>query len=231
MKALDFDPMNRLVAAKKHARAFIAGRRNDRIGIVVFGGYAFLQCPLTLDYAALLEYLDLVEPEMTGEDGTSIGDGIATAVNHLEDSKALSRVVILLTDGRHNTGTVDPLTAAKAAATLGVKVYTVGTGIRGPSVFPMEDPVYGTRWVQIQEDLDETTLQEVAHRTGAQYYRAASVPEMQHIFREIDQLERSKVEAPPAVATRDLYPWFLAPAMLLAAASLGLHRAVFVRLP
>lgn len=231
MKALDFDPMNRLLAAKKHADAFIRGRRNDRIGVVVFGGVAMLQCPLTLDYASLVEYLELVDFGMTGEDGTAIGDAIATAAHHLEHSSAKSRLVVLLTDGRSNSGVVDPVTAAKAAAALGMKVYTIGVGVHGPSLFPTEDPVFGTRWTQIQEDLDEPTLKEVAQRTGARYFRAASEPEMGEIFAEIDRLERSEVEPPSTAGYQDLYSLFLAPAIGLVALELLVARGLLMKLP
>jgi Ca-activated chloride channel family protein len=231
MRALDFDPLNRIQAAVKHAAAFVQGRRNDRIGIVVFGAVAFLECPLTLDYSAIIDLLKIVEPDMTGTDGTAIGDAIATATNHLQDSQAASKVIVLLTDGRNNAGAVDPLTAAKAAAALGIKLYTIGCGAHGPSMYPMEDPVYGTRWVQIEEDLDEDTLQQLAHRTGGEYYRASNTPELDAVFKRIDSLERSKVEAPPSYGMRDLYALFLVPAMLCALGHLLLSRGLFLKVP
>ena len=230
MSALDFNPLNRLDAAKSNARAFIQERPNDRIGIVVFGGYAFLECPPTMDHAALLDFLDLVSLGMTQQDGTAIGDAIATAVQHLQSSRAASKVVILLTDGRNNVGTIDPLTAAKAAAAVGVKVYTIGTGARGRSLMPVDDPRFGRRLVEIDEDIDEEALAKIADTTGGRTYRATSLPELKEIYADIDRLEKSKLDVPPATAADDLYPWLLWPAVVLLLLARTVSAAV-VKLP
>lgn len=231
MRALDFDPLDRMAAAKNAARSFIGRRVSDRIGMVVFAGIPILACPLTLDTGALLEFLDGVESGMTQADGTAVGDGLASGVAHLKDSRAKSKVLILLTDGANNTGTVDPQTAARAAAAYGIKVYTIGTGRRGPALIPVDDPRFGRRVVQIPDELDEDALISVAAQTGGRYYRAETVKQLEAIYAEIDRLEKTDLRLPPILSYTDLHARFLVPAALLLAGGMLLSRTLLMRLP
>lgn len=230
MAAADFDPYNRLDAAKTAAADFIRKRANDRIGMVIFGGAAVLACPLTLDYQSVLELLDSSVINMTRVDGTAIGDALMTSVNHLKDSKARSKVIILLTDGRSNVGTItDPVLAAKTAQAYGIKIYTIGTATKGPARIPTGDPAQP--YVAINDDLDETTLMEVADRTGGEFYRAGSFTELQKIYGVIDSMEKTRFEAKTVVNYTDLYLIFLAPAILLAAAVFILEKSYLRTIP
>jgi Ca-activated chloride channel family protein len=217
MSSLDFDPLNRLQAATDTARRFIEGRVQDRIGIIVFGGAPELAAPLTADYDALYQVLESLTPGMTKTDGTAIGDGIISAVNHLKDSDAKSKIVILLTDGRSNTGLIDPITAAKTAASMGIKVYTIGCGKRGQSQMPVDDPVQGRVMVAVDEDLDEDLLNEISQMTDARYFRATSLKELRDIYATIDKLEKSQVKLPDIVSRDDRYrtPVLIAALLLL----------------
>ncbi len=231
MRALDFDPLDRMAAAKRAAKNFVTRRQHDRIGLTVFAGVSFLACPLTLDYAALVDYLDEVEVGMTGTQNTAIGSGIATALTHLKKSPAKSKILIVLTDGRSNGGEVDPVTAAKAAQALGVKIYTIGVGIRGESKIPVNDPLWGKRLVPIQEDLDEPTLLEVARVTEGNYFRATSTKELEKIYAEIDQLEKTDVDAPTPAAYQDRYLTWLMWAMIFMGSGLILKTTIWRTLP
>lgn len=231
MRALDFNPVDRMTAAKNAARDFIRGRLSDRIGILVFGGAPLLTCPLTLDYEALQEFLTRIEPGMTFVDGTAIGDGIAAAVNHLKDEVSESKVIILLTDGRSNTGLLDPLTAAKTAKAYDIKIYAIGTGKRGPAFYPDVHPVFGRRLVQIPDELDEETLLKIASETGGRYFRAQSVTQLKEIYAEIDKLEKHRYDRPEIVTTHDLHGWLLLPAVLLLGFEMLLTQTWLLRLP
>jgi Ca-activated chloride channel family protein len=194
MQAQDFEPKNRLFVAREVVKEFIAKRRQDRIGLVVFAADAITQCPLTLDYTLLAKLVDGVDFGML-DDGTAIGVALATACNRLRSSDATSRVVILLTDGQNNAGMVDPITAARVAASLGVKVYTVGVGTRGRAPMPIDDPVFGRRLVSVDVDIDEPTLRRIAELTDGRYFRATDRAELEEIYVRIDALEKSKVES------------------------------------
>lgn len=231
MLAEDFEPENRMGAAVASARDFIRGRTADRIGILVFGSAPLLTAPLTLDHAALQEFLDDVRPGMVDEKGTAIGDGIASGVNHLKDTPAKSKVIILLTDGSSNTGLLDPLTAAKLAKTFGIKIYAVGTAQHGIAYATIQDPVYGPRKFQIRDELDEETLLGICAETGGRYFRATNAEQLKEIYKEIDRMEKYEFEKPEFLIKRDLYPWFLLPAALLLAAELLLSRTVWLRVP
>ncbi|MFH1723519.1 MAG: VWA domain-containing protein [Elusimicrobiota bacterium] len=231
MQAIDFDPLDRMAAAKNAAREFVRGRASDRIGIVVFGGDPLLTCPLTLDYDALLGFLEDVHPGMTRSNGTAIGDGIAAAVNHLKDSEGRSKVAILLTDGRSNTGLVDPTTAAKTAHTFGIKFYAIGTGKRGEALVPVDDPVFGRRLVSIPDELDEDTLLKVAAETDGKYFRATNLDELKQIYAEIDRLEKTQYERPEIVSFDDLYAYILLPAVFLLGLEMLLTRTWLLRIP
>jgi len=219
MRALDFNPLDRMAEAKKATRMFIEHRKYDRIGLVAFAGVAVLQCPLTLDYGALLEFLDQVEVGVTTTENTAIGTAIATAVNHLKKSTAKSKIIVLVTDGRNNSGEIDPMTAAKAAAALGIKIYTIGVGVRGQSVIPV-DTAWGKQLVPIQEDLDEPALQEIARATGGQYFRATSSKEFDQIYSEIDRMEKTEINGPTPQEYQDRYLGWLMAAMILISAAL-----------
>ena len=192
MLAEDLEP-NRLEAAKAVAADFAQGRRNDRIGLVIFAGKAFTQAPLTLDHSVVTSLLGELEVGMI-EDGTAIGMGLATAVKRLQASEAASKVVVLLTDGRNNRGEIDPITAAHAAQALGVKVYTVGAGSRGMARVPVTDRFGGRRYVTTQVDVDEPALRATAEATGGRYYRATDRQSLEAIYEEIDQLETTEIQ-------------------------------------
>ncbi|HUU47020.1 MAG TPA: VWA domain-containing protein [Acidobacteriota bacterium] len=204
MKAEDFQPNNRLHAAKEVIREFVEGRTNDRIGLIVFAAQAFTQCPLTLDYSVLVGFLDEIDFGMI-EDGTAIGTGLANAINRLRDSDAESKIIILLTDGVNNRGQIEPLTAAEIARTLGIKVYTIGAGRPGTARYPVEDPIFGKRYVNLPNELDEESLQAIADLTGGRYYRAQSEQMLERIYREISALEKTEVKVKEYVQYRELF--------------------------
>jgi Ca-activated chloride channel homolog len=208
MLAEDFNP-NRIEAAKQVASEFIDGRTNDRIGLVVFSAESFTQCPLTTDYPVLKNLLREVKNGMIA-DGTAIGLAIANGVNRLKDSKAKSKVMILLTDGVNNRGEIDPITAARIAATYGIRIYTVGVGAQGEAPYPVQTQ-FGIRRQMIPVDLDEKGLTQVAEMTGGKYYRATDNRKLKTIYREIDQLERTKIEVTAYKRYSELYgSWLFA---------------------
>jgi Ca-activated chloride channel homolog len=205
MLAEDFQP-NRIQAAKEVALRFVDGRAHDRIGLVVFAGQSFTQCPMTLDYRVLKNLLRQVKPGMV-EDGTAIGMAIAQGVNRLKDSKAKSRVMILLTDGVNNRGEIDPVTAAQIAQTYDLRIYTIGVGTVGEAPYPVQTP-WGIRYQNIPVDVDEKTLQKIAELTGGQYFRATSTRALQQIYDEIDELEKTRIEVTTYRSVAELfYPW------------------------
>jgi Ca-activated chloride channel homolog len=206
MLAEDFNP-NRIEAAKQVASEFIDGRGNDRIGLVVFSAESFTQCPLTTDYPVLKNLLHDVKNGMIA-DGTAIGLAIANGVNRLKDSKAKSKVTILLTDGVNNRGEIDPITAARIAATYGIRIYTVGVGAQGEAPYPVQTP-FGIRRQMLPVDLDEKVLTQVAEMTGGKYYRATDNRKLKAIYKEIDQLERTKIEVTAYKRYSELYGGWL----------------------
>lgn len=234
MASLDFQPDNRLEAAKQVIGDFISERPYDRIGLVVFASEAYNQSPLTLDHSMVGRALDQVQlAEQLGlEDGTAIGLGIANAANMLSSSSsdARSKVVILLTDGVNNSGQIDPLTAAEAARALGIKVYTIGAATPGLVPVPVET-MFGTDIIYQESVLDEATLQQVAQLTGAQYYRARDTQGLQAIYDEINQLEKSQVEVEVFNLYQELVGWLLVPAIALLLLELVLRYTVFRTAP
>jgi Ca-activated chloride channel family protein len=230
MKAVDFKP-TRVDAAKATAKRFVLGRAQDRIGLTTFGGAPLLLCPPTLDYDALLGRLDELDAGMTRADGTALGDGLASAVSRLKDSPAKSKVIILLTDGRSNTGVVDPLTAAKAAASYGIKVYAIGVAGKGDSSMTIDDPRYGRVTVPVTDDLDEELLSEISRLTDGKAYRAKDGGELRNIFAAIDKLEKSKVALPKIAAVGDLNSWPLGAALLLLLLESALSAGPLLRWP
>ena len=191
MLARDFSP-DRLEAAKNVAMEFISGRQYDRMGLVVFAGEAFTQCPLTTDRAVLLNLFKDIKSGLI-EDGTAIGNGLATGVSRLKDSEAVSRVVILLTDGENNRGEVAPMTAAEIAKTFGIRVYTVGVGSIGTAPYPVQT-AFGIELRDMEVKIDEDLLMEMAQVTGGRYIRATSNKKLEEIYKEIDALEKSKID-------------------------------------
>ena len=192
MLAQDLKP-DRLEAAKSISADFVKGRPEDRMGLVVFASETFTQVPLTTDHGMLLNMMKDLKCGML-EDGTAIGDGLASSVSRLKDSEAVSKVVILLTDGDNNAGSIDPATAAEMAKLFGVRVYTIGVGTRGTAPYPVQTPFGGIQYQQIQVTINEPLLQQIADETGGNYYRATSNEKLEQIYEEIDQLERSKIE-------------------------------------
>jgi Ca-activated chloride channel family protein len=193
MLAEDFRP-NRLEAAKEVATNFLAGRKTDRIGLIIFAGQAFTQAPLTLDYNILKEIIaDLTAAEQNW-DGTAIGMGLATGVNRLRDAESNERVLILLTDGENNAGQIDPLTAASLASDFAIRVYTIGVGSRGVARVPFTDNSGRRRFGQMRVSIDEQLLQQVATMTGGAYFRATDEKSLQQIFAEIDKMEKKRVK-------------------------------------
>ena len=215
MRAEDFKPDNRLHAAKAVIHDFLDHRKNDRIGLVVFAGESFTQCPLTLDYRVLGDLLLNVEIGML-EDGTAIGDALANATNRLRHSTTKSKIAILLTDGENNAGTIDPLTAAQAAKALNIKVYTIGMGKEEGAFIPYHDPIFGLQYSRTRTYVDEETLKQIAEITEGRYFRATDNRKLSEIYEEINQLETTKIEVTEYVRYKELaaYPLLLATLLL-----------------
>jgi len=228
MLAMDFSP-NRLEAAKKVAMEFISGREHDRLGLVVFAGEAFTQCPLTTDRAVLLNLFGDIKTGLI-EDGTAIGNGLATGVARLKESDALSRVVILLTDGENNRGEVAPLTAAEIAKTFGIRVYTVGVGSVGMAPYPVQT-AFGTQVQQMEVKIDEGMLKQIAQITDGKYFRATNNLKLAEIYREIDLLEKSKIDVREfSHRSEEFLPYALA-GLIVLLAGLFLKLTLFRNIP
>ena len=231
MLAEDFKPNNRLKAAKLVAQDFIKGRSNDRIGLVVYAGESFIQCPLTLDYGVLLTLLEKQSIADQDWDGTAIGLGIANAVNRLRESKAKSKVIILLTDGVNNAGSIDPITAAQIAAAYEIKIYTIGVGTRGTAMYPVEDPILGKHYVPMQVQIDEQTLRQIANITGGKYFRATNTTKLKNIYTEISKMEKTKIEVKEYTRYEEYFVYLLAAGLLLLLIELVLANTYFKKLP
>jgi Ca-activated chloride channel family protein len=230
MQAMDFQPENRLAVAKEEGKRFIRGREHDRIGLVIFARQSYTQCPLTLDYDVLSRLLDEVELGLI-KDGTAIGLGIANAVNRLRNSEAKSKVIILLTDGANNAGNIDPITAAQLAKTFKIKIYAIGVGKEGLVPFPVDDPLFGRRYVQAQVEMDESVLQKIAAITGGIYFRARDEKSLSEIYRKIDSLEKSKVKVKEYTSREELFPWFLIPGIIAVLGYLLIENVLLVKIP
>lgn len=228
MLAMDFQP-NRLEAAKNVAMEFISGREYDRMGLVVFAGEAFTQCPLTTDRAVLLNLFSGIRTGLI-EDGTAIGNGLATAVTRLKDSDAISRVIILLSDGENNRGEIAPLTAAEIAKTFGIRVYTVGIGSIGTAPYPVQTP-FGTQIQNMEVKIDEEMLGQIASITGGQYFRATNNMKLAEIYQEIDQLEKSKIETREFSRRAEEFMPFALAGLIFLLASLALRTTIFRNIP
>lgn len=218
MEAMDFTldnhPTNRLEVVKRVVNEFIEQRPNDRIGLLAFAGRPYLVSPLTLDHDWLLKRLDSLKTGMV-EDGTAIGSAIGSGINRLRDKNAKSRILILLTDGMNNSGTVPPLIAAEAAQTFNIRVYTIGAGTRGEAPMPVIDPFGRKRLVRVKVDIDETTLKKVAENTGALYFRATDTSSLQKVYDAINKMETTTRTIKKFENYRELFPLLLGCALLL----------------
>jgi Ca-activated chloride channel family protein len=233
MASLDFEPDNRLEAAKRVIGDFVQKRPYDQIGLVVFASNAFSQSPPTTDHNVLLRLLDRTElsTDLGIDDGTAIGMGLANAGNMLKDSDAKSKVIVLLTDGVNNAGEIDPLTAAQAAEALDIKVYTIGMGRPGQVPVPVVDLFGREQIVYRESELDEATLQQIAGTTGGQYFRAEDTKGLKQIYEEIDSLEKSQVEVERFTRYQELMAWLLIPALGLVVTEMALRKTVLRKLP
>ena len=224
MLARDLKP-DRLEASKKVAADFVEGRPTDRMGLVVFSGESFTQVPLTTDHGIMLNMLKELKSGMI-EDGTAIGDGLATAINRLKDSEAISKVIILLTDGMNNAGSVDPYTAAELAKLYGIRVYTIGVGSYGTAPFPVQT-IFGVQYQQMPVEIDEKLLQTIANSSGGKYFRATSNQRLDDIYDEIDKLERSKIEVTEFRHVHEEFYPLVALALILLLVEFLLRKFVF----
>src|SRR5690554_1299665 len=228
MLSQDLQP-DRLQAAKKVAAEFVTDRKNDNIGLVVFAGESFTQCPLTTDHSVLLNLLNEIEFGLI-EDGTAIGLGLATSVNRLKESESESRVVILLTDGTNNSGMIAPLTAADLARSYGIRVYTVGVGTTGMAPTPVQTP-FGIRMQNMPVEIDEKTLTEIAAMTGGQYFRAQDTEGLRQVYEEIDEMERYLISVQNVTRRQELYLPFALIAVGLILVELLLRRTWLRNVP
>lgn len=228
MLAKDLQP-NRFEAAKSVAGEFVSSRPYDNIGLVVFAGESYTQCPLTTDHAVLLNMINGVEMGLVN-DGTAIGSGLATAVNRLKEVKEGSKVVILLTDGTNNSGTIAPVTAAEIAASFGIRVYTIGVGTMGEALYPIQTYL-GVEYVSMPVEIDEASLMQIASATGGQYFRATDNNSLHKIYEEIDQLEKVKLKVESFTQKEELFPPYLWAALILLFAALLLRSTLFRRMP
>lgn len=234
MEALDFKldgkPANRLEVVKNVVGKFIGQRPNDRLGMVAFAGRPYLVSPLTMDHEFLAKRLSDVKMGQV-EDGTAIGSAIASAVGHLRDSNAKSRIIILLTDGVNNAGAVNPLTAAEAAKALGIKVYTIGAGTRGEAPFPVRDAFGRTHLQTMKVEIDEEMLKQIAEATGGQSFRATDTDSLEKIYESINQLEKTTRKLKKYQQYDELFLWFLAPGLAMLLLEMLLGQTRFRRLP
>ncbi len=233
MRALDFKKndasVTRLSVVKDVVAQFIDSRETDRMGMVVFGGEAFTQCPLTLDQDILYSFLDKLKIGMAG-DATAIGSAIGISVKRLKDLKSKSKVIILLTDGRNNAGKITPLQAAEFAKTFGIKIYTVGVGTRGKAPF-MVDSIFGKRLIYQDVDIDEDTLNKISEMTDAKYFRATDMESLKDIYEQIDKLEKSEIRVLDHSEYSELFHYFLIPGLLLLLTEIIISNSVLRRIP
>ena len=229
MLAQDFKP-NRLEAAKEVAKSFIKDREGDRLGIIVFAGESYIQCPITRDINVLLEFTDEIEIVDREHDGTAIGMAIANAINRLRDSKAESKTIILLSDGSNNQGELEPVTAAELASKFEIKIYTVAAGTHGLAPYPVTD-AWGRQVLQkVQVDVDEESLKEIADITGGQFFRATDNKSLKQVYDEIDKLERTEIKLTEYQNYTELYSWLTIPATFASIFFIFLSRGIFHKL-
>lgn len=230
MLAEDFEPTNRLQAAKMVIREFLSHRKNDRIGLVVFAGESVTLCPLTFDYHALTNRLRDVKTGLI-KDGTAIGDALAKATNRLRHSETKSKIAILLTDGENNAGTIHPITAAQVAKTFGIKVYTIGVGKTGGAPIPYYDPIFGKQYKQVLSYVDEETPKQIAQITAGRYFRATDRQKLSQIYEEINQLETTKIEVTTYTRYKELAIYLLFPAIVLLTLEIALTNTRLRKIP
>ena len=230
MRAEDFKPQNRLGAAKEVMEEFIRSRHHDRIGLVVFARHSLTQCPLTLDYGVLLDLLDKIDIGII-EDGTAIGTAIANSVNRLRDTTAKSKIIILLTDGINNAGKIDPSTAAKTAKALGIKIYTIAAGRPGSALYPVGDPIFGKRYVQMDTEIDEVLLKDIADETGGLYFRAKDDTALREIYETIGRLEKTEIETREYANYTEVAGYFLLPGFIILLLEIILANTIFRKIP
>ncbi len=232
MYALDFNPKNRFDVAVEAAKEFVKLRKNDRFGLVVFSGLAVLQCPLTIDRDAMIKSLDNSSIGMIKIDGTAIGSAIMTAIAKMKDVVSKTKIIVLLTDGINNMGEIDPITAAKAAQSLDIKIYTIGCGgVGGKSLYILDDPLWGKRQVYLPQDLDEPTLIQIADITAGKYFNVTSREKMFEVFREIDKMEKTEVKMIEYTQYKYFYQYPLFLGFILFLIKLLLEKLWFVRIP
>lgn len=228
MLAEDVKP-NRIEAAKETAKEFIKKRPNDRIGLVIFSGESYTQCPVTIDHTVLINLIDKIKAGMI-IDGTAIGMGLATSVSRLKDSKAKSKVIILLTDGINNTGIISPRTATDIAQTFGIKVYTIGLGTKGMAPYPVKTP-FGTQYQYVDVKIDDQLLTYIASATGGKYFRATNRKSLEKIYSDIDNMEKTKINVAYFSKKRDHYFPFVFGSILLFSFSIFLKLTILKRIP
>lgn len=230
MRAEDFEGANRIQTAKSVVNDFLTHRENDRIGLVVFAGESFTLCPLTLDYSVLAELLGDVDIGQL-EDGTAIGEALTTATQRLHASESKTKIVILLTDGENNAGSINPGAAASLAHSHGIKVYTIGMGKEGGARIPYADVTFGKRYREVLTYLDEDTLKQIARTTGGRYFRATDTQSLKQIYAEIDRFEKTQFEVINAIVRKELMGYFLIPAVLLLGIEILLSNTVLRKIP
>jgi Ca-activated chloride channel family protein len=220
---------NRLEAAKAVASEFILSRPNDNIGLVIFARQSFTQCPMTTDHAVLINLFNEVKSGMI-DDGTAIGLGLANAVNRIKESKAKSKVIILLTDGSNNAGDIAPITAAEIAKTFGIRVYTIGVGTTGIVNRPVQTQ-YGIQYQQVQSEFDAKSLQQIANMTGGKYYNATDNEKLRQIYQDIDKLEKTKISVQQYSKKEEQFYWFALLAFILLVIEVSLRNTIFRKIP
>lgn len=228
MLARDFKP-DRVEAAKDVAAQFISGRIHDNIGLVIFAGESFTMCPMTTDHAALINLLNGVECGMI-KDMTAIGNGLATSINRIKEGPAKSKTIILLTDGTNNAGEISPITAAEIAKTYGIRVYTIGIGTKGMAPYPFQTP-YGIDYQNVEVEIDEVTLRDIARITGGEYFRATNKNVLKDVFKEIDKLEKTKLSVTEYSKREEVYLIYAVIAMLLLAFEIILRNTILKNIP
>ncbi|MDR2395057.1 MAG: VWA domain-containing protein [Endomicrobium sp.] len=232
MSSLDFKPLNRMEAAKKVTCDFIKERKYDRVGLVIFSGLAFTQCPLTTDKTSLIEFVKDINIGDTGLDGTAVGSAIMTSVNRLKDSKVKSKIIIVVTDGNNNMGEIDPITASKIAQSYNIKIYTIGVGSLEGAIYQIKDPFFGVREVRSTQDaINEDALKEIAVTTGGKYFRAQDTKSFEDIMQHINKLEKSEIKVIQHTLYNELYKYFLIISLCLLIMTVILENTYLRKLP